>query len=112
MKKLQDKLPLISLVVLCCTFLYTCNTNRNVNKQIKKNINLVSTIDSLKTEIQSLSDSTMSTTEFQTRLELEGYKISARNLYYNNAIVRTKERPDDIMHKYNQEIDKLTKKLK
>ena len=40
------------------------------------------------------------------------YKISKRNLYYNNAIIRTKERPDDIMHKYDIEIEKLTKKLK
>jgi predicted small secreted protein len=111
MKKFQEKIPIITLVLLCCTFLYTCNTNRNVGKVIKENKQLVTTVDSLKTEITILSDSTISASEFQTRLELEGYKASARNLYYNNAIIRTKERPDDVMHKFNVEIERLTKKL-
>jgi hypothetical protein len=69
-------------------------------------------VDSLKTEIKVLVDSTITLNNFQLLLELEGYKISKRNLYYNNAIIRTKERPDDIMHKYDIEIEKLTKKLK
>jgi len=99
MKKFLENIPLVTLTLLCCVFLYTCNTNRNVNKVIKKNAELTLTIDSLKSD-------------FQTRLEIEGYKISARTLYDNNAVVRTKERPDDIMHQYDVEIQKLSKKLK
>ena len=112
MNKFQEKIPFITLILLCCTFLYTCNTNGNVKKVIKENKELITVVDSLKTELTILSDSTMKSSEFQTRLELEGYKISNRNLYYNNAIIRTKVRPDDIMHKYNAEIERLTKKLK
>jgi len=112
MEKFQAKIPFITLILVCCTYLYTCNTNRNVGKVIKENKEMSSSIDSLKTEITNLSDSTISAEEFQIRLELEGYKISNRNLYYNNAIIRTKVRPDDIMHKYNAEIERLTKKLK
>ncbi len=112
MKKFLDKLPLITFILLCCTFLYTCNANRNSNKAIKENKSLILQVDSLKSEISVLSDSTITSSEFQTLLELEGYKISKRNLYYNNAIVRTKVRPDDVMHQYDVEIEKLTKKLK
>ena len=97
---------------MSCTFLYTCNSNRNSSKVIKENKKLTLEVDSLKTEIKVLADSTITLSEFQLLLELEGYKISKRNLYYNNAIIRTKERPDDIMHEYDIEIEKLTKKLK
>jgi predicted small secreted protein len=112
MEKFLDKLPIITFVILCCTFLYTCNTNRNASKVIKTNNKLIAQVDSLKDEIKILSDSAINTSDFKLILELEGYKISKRNLYYTNAIVRTKERPDDVMHKYDQAIESLTKKLK
>ena len=112
MKKIIEKLPIITLVLLCCTFLYMCNTNRNSNKVIKGNRNLTNQVDSLRREIETLTDSLVSPSEFKLLLELEGFKISKRNLYYNNAIVRTRERPDDVMHKYDIEIEKLTKKIK
>tara|TARA_R110000796_G_scaffold159388_6_gene276224 strand:- start:1541 stop:1885 length:345 start_codon:yes stop_codon:yes gene_type:complete len=113
MKQFQEKtLPFITAILLCCTFLYTCSTNRTTDKVLKSNVELVLTVDSLTQEVKTLSDSTISISDIELRLELEGYKVSARNLYYNNAIIRTKERPDDIMYKYNQEIEKLTKKIK
>lgn len=112
MKKFLEKLPLITFGLLCCTFLYTCSTSRTSGKVAKENKKLILQVDSLKSEINVLIDSTITLSEFQLLLELEGYKISKRNLYYNNAIIRTKERPDDIMHEYDIEIEKLTKKLK
>lgn len=112
MKKFLDKLPLITFILLGCTFLYTCNSNRNSSKVIKENKKLTEQVDSLKKEISSLKDSSITTSKFKLLLELEGYKISKRNLYYTNAIVRTKERPDDVMHKYDEQIEKLNKKLK
>jgi hypothetical protein len=112
MKKLQDKLPLITLGLLVCTFLVTCSANRTIGKLEKQNKEFSTNVTSLETLVDSLYTLTIPSDELQTRLELEGYKISARNLYYNNAIVRTKVRPDDVMHDYNQKIDELTKKLK
>lgn len=112
MKKFLEKLPLITLGLLCCTFLYTCNANRNSSKVVKENKKLTIQVDSLKNEVKRVSENTISMEDFQTLLELEGYKISKRNLYYTNAIVRTKERPDDVMNKYDAEIEKLSKKLK
>ena len=112
MNKFQEKIPLITLVLMCCMFFYTCSTNRTSNKVYKENKKLVKTLDSLKTEVTVLSDSTISSSEFQLYLELEGYKQSSRNLYHDNAIIRTKERPDDIMHMYNEKITELTKKIK
>tara|TARA_R110000737_G_scaffold210872_1_gene228459 strand:- start:3624 stop:3965 length:342 start_codon:yes stop_codon:yes gene_type:complete len=111
MKQFQEKIPFITLVLLFCTFLYTCSSNRTINKVEKENKTLILTVDSLKSQVNVVSDSTISITQFQILLELEGYKQSSRNLYHDNAIIRTKERPDDVMHSYNKEIEKLTKKL-
>lgn len=109
MKKVLENINYISLAILSCTFLYTCNSNRTL-KKIHKDLE-----DIQYTQIESLNklekiDSTMS--DFKTLLEIEGYKISKRNLYYNNAIIRTTVRPDDVMHEYDMEIEKLSKKLK
>ena len=112
MEKFKKNIQFIILGLLCCTFFYTCSTNSKTNKLYKQNKVLTTQVDSLTNELNTIKNSTISSEELQTRLELEGYKTSARNLYYNNAIVRTKERPDDIMRQYQEKIDELTKKLK
>ncbi len=112
MEKFKKNIHFIILSILCCTLFYTCSTNNKSKKVYKQNKTLVSKIDSLCIELESVKSSTITIEELQTRLELEGYKTSARNLYYNNAIVRTKERPDDVMREYQEKIDELTNKLK
>lgn len=49
--------------------------------------------------------------EFDTKLEIEGYEISKRMLYDNNAIIRTSIRPDDRMNEYDQKIKELENNL-
>ena len=102
MNKFKENISFITLTLLCCTFLYTCNTSRNTEKILKTNKELQNVVD-------SLQKNTVTKTEFKKVVELEGYKQSIRNLYHDNAIIRTKERPDDIMQKYNQEIERLSK---
>ena len=145
MEKFKEKLPFLTIIILCCTFLYTCNTNSNIKRVLEKSngfklsidslkhetsklqdsiisINQLEllekcksfklSIDSLKNETSKLQDSTISINYLEILLELEGYKQSSRNLYHNNAIIRSKERPDDVMHGYNVKIDELTKQLR
>lgn len=47
--------------------------------------------------------------EIQRTVAIEGFKVSKRMLYDNNAIVRTQIRPDDQMNAYDKEIEKLEK---
>jgi hypothetical protein len=44
-------------------------------------------------------------------MEIEGYEISKRMLYDQNAIVRTTVRPDDRMNEYDKKIKELQEKI-
>jgi len=60
-------------------------------------------------------DSTVATkpskAETERIIKVEGLRISKRNLYDQNAIVRTTIRPDDRMNDYDSEIDSLSKDM-
>lgn len=47
--------------------------------------------------------------EMDTIIRREGYRISKRDLYGQNAVVRTTARPDDLMNEYDQAIDSLSR---
>ena len=75
-------------------------------------------ITELKNIIGSIKDSTYTMVELDNKLEEQkinneiiGYEISYRMLYDNNSVVRTKERPDDIMNNYIEKINELERKL-
>jgi hypothetical protein len=115
MNKYTDKLELHSILVIvsfCILFIGNCSNNRNINNVHKQNESLVQKVDSLQRSMTVIADSSVSKNEMQILLEIEGYKSSARNLYHQNYIVRTKERPDDIIFQYNQKIETLSKQLK
>jgi hypothetical protein len=44
-------------------------------------------------------------------MKIEGLKISKRTLYDWNSIVRTVQRPDDVIKKYDDEINQFEKML-
>jgi hypothetical protein len=50
--------------------------------------------------------------ELDVRMSIEGYEVSKRMLYDQNAIVRTVQRPDDRMNEYDAKIKQLREKLK
>jgi len=96
---MKDKLPLIIVsIALFISLLSTCNSCNTSRKQDSANKRM----DSLRTEIRNVN----------TNIEIEGYKISRRVVYDNNAIVRTTARPDDVINEYNKEIEKLEKQIK
>jgi hypothetical protein len=74
-----------------------CTNSRRIAKVEKQHKNLVQRIDSTYL------------IELKKAVEVEGLKISKRTLYDWNSVVRTAVRPDDRMHEYDQQIDKLEK---
>lgn len=81
-------------------FFATCGTKSKIEKLEKKVISLEETIrfnDSLDREINNIDR------------EILMYETSREVVYNWNAIVRTTERPDDVMNKYNSKIGELLK---
>jgi len=76
----------------------SCKTNSELSILKKENIQMQSKMDSFQTKLPII-------------IQIEGFKISKRMLYDNNSVVRTKERPDDIMVTYDTKIEELEKKL-
>lgn len=82
------------------TMMNTCNSCSTKREIVK-----------VKSDVDSLKQTTVSSDEFNLVLKEEGYKISKRMLYDNNTIVRTTVRPDDKMNEYDKEIEKLQKEI-
>jgi hypothetical protein len=83
----------------------SCGTNREVSKLKKEVGDLNYKVDSLTTNIYTKP-------ELDIRMSIEGYEISKRMLYDQNAIVRTIVRPDDRMNEYDSKIKELRAKIK
>ena len=81
-------------------FFSTCGTKSKIEKLEKKVVSLETTIhfnDSIDREIANIDR------------EISIYETSREVVYNWNAIVRTVERPDDLMNKYNSKISELSK---
>ncbi len=99
---------LILIIIGMIVLLNTCGTNGNINKtgkRIDKLENAVSKTDS----ILSLK---ISTEKMDILLKINALEIAREVVYTNNAIVRTTERPDDVINGYNTKIKDLEEKLK
>jgi hypothetical protein len=83
-------------------FFSTCGTKSKIEK-VEKRFNAVLYNDSIQGEINSIDREIL-------------LNETSREVVYNwNAIVRTTERPDDVMNKYNlkiKELEKQKEKLK
>jgi polyhydroxyalkanoate synthesis regulator phasin len=81
-------------------FFSTCGTKSKIDKLEKRVNNLENTInynDSINKEMSNIDR------------EILLYETSREVVYNWNAIVRTTERPDDVMNKYNSKITELQK---
>lgn len=93
---------LIITVFNLMIFFSTCGTKSKIEK-VEKKFNNVLYNDSLQMEMNSIDR------------EILLYETSREVVYNWNAIVRTTERPDDVMNKYNlkiKELEKVKEKLK
>lgn len=82
----------------------SCSTQKD-NQKLRKEV------DSLNTTVQSLKAKSYDKQQLDIRIAIEGYEISKRMLYDQNAIVRTTVRPDDRMNEYDKKIKELQEKL-
>lgn len=97
--KILGKYGIIMLLVFSLlTFFNTCGTKSAI-KQTNKRISELEKRDSLNIEIQSIQD------------EIISLETSKRTLYDWNTVIRTTQRPDDLMNQYDSKIKELRKKL-
>lgn len=82
-----------------------CNSSR-------KEASIRKAVDSLQTQVSIMSSKIYDKDELDVRMSIEGYEVSKRMLYDQNAIVRTVQRPDDRMNEYDAKIKQLREKLK
>ena len=96
-----NKWGLVIITFLCVMiFFSTCGTKSKIDKLEKKVTTLENTIsfnDSINKEMSNIDR------------EILMYETSREVVYNWNAIVRTSERPDDVMNKYNSKISELQK---
>ncbi len=94
-----NKWGLIITILFCIAiFFNTCGVKGNQEQLEKKVKSLEQTIafnDSINKEINSVER------------EILMYETAREIVYTNNAIVRTTERPDDVMNEYGQKIKAL-----
>jgi hypothetical protein len=92
----------LGIITFFCVMIFfsTCGTKSKIDKLEKKVNNLENTInynDSINKEMSNIDR------------EILLYETSREVVYNWNAIVRTTERPDDVMNKYNSKITELQK---
>lgn len=63
-------------------------------------------------QVDSLIKVIPTETRIEKKMEIEGLKSSRRTLYDWNSVVRTTQRPDDLINQYNKDIDKLNEEIK
>jgi pyruvate/2-oxoacid:ferredoxin oxidoreductase beta subunit len=103
-------LKTVTILLVVCTFLLfisTCNSCSSKNNSSKSN----KEIDKLNYKIDSLYGMIYTKEELDIRTEIINLEASKEILYQWNAVVRTKERPDDATNEYEKRIKELKKKL-
>lgn len=105
---LRDYGIILLVLVLLINTLQTCNSRRQAEKNYKQIEINTKRIDSI---VANKNIFILQQEELGLLLHINGYQISKRMLYDNNAIIRKITRPDDQMNIYDQEILKLEKEL-
>lgn len=111
MKTILEKLNKFGVIAIYALIIMTAVNGCNSCSAKKENVKLRKEVDSLSVTIQALGNKTYDKKELDIRIAIEGYEISKRMLYDQNAIVRTTVRPDDRMNQYDQKIKELQEKL-
>lgn len=112
MKKLLDFINKFGTIIIIALglliFMNTCGTKSNIERtgrridKLEQSVNKTDSILTLK----------ISSDKMDILLKINALEIAREVVYTNNAIVRTAERPDDVINKYNAQIKDLQEKLK
>jgi hypothetical protein len=112
MTKLKIQLEKFMLIPIYGIFILSLFGGLRGCNSTKENTKLRKEIVELSLQIDSLRSQTYTKEQADIRFSIEGYEISKRMLYDQNAIIRTVVRPDDRMNQYDTKISELRKKLK
>jgi len=107
MNFLNKYLTIAIYVLIALTMINGCNScaSKKESQHLRKDV------DSLTIVVKDLRANTYDKKELDVRMSIEGYEVSKRMLYDNNVVVRTTQRPDDIMVGYDAKIKELRSKL-
>jgi hypothetical protein len=108
MEKTKSSLPIVAIILMSLVFFNTCGTKGKIKSLSKEVTKLEITV----AKQDSIIANTVSAEDLKLIIEVEGLKISKRNLYDQNSIIRTTIRPDDKMNEYDEEIEAIEEKLK
>lgn len=111
MKTIVEKLNKFVMFAIYLLLVVTMINGCNGCSSQKENVKLRKEVDSLNITVQNLKDNSYTKKELDIRMEIEGYNISKRMLYDQNAVIRTTRRPDDILIEYDTKIKELRGKL-
>ncbi len=87
----------------------SCRTYTNINSQKESDKRVK---DSLIIVIDKMNKNMYNKDQIGLLFEKNFYQISKEVVYTNNAIVRTTERPDDVIKKYDDNIKRIDQDLK
>lgn len=109
MDKKQFRILIIVIGLLgLMTMMNTCNSC-STKRQIMDLKGQVDTVKIKMEKIPTVNYMNDFKSDVNILFQIEGFRISKRMLYDNNAIIRTTIRPDDRMNGYDMEIQKLQK---
>ena len=112
MKKVLDFLNKYGNVVLIfiglLLILNTCGTKGNIERNGRR----IDKLEKAVTTTDSILSLKISSAKMDILLKINALEIAREVVYTNNAIVRTSERPDDVINDYNNQIKELQEKLK
>jgi hypothetical protein len=98
---------LILILLGFVIFMSTCGTKGNIERNGRRIDKLEKTVATT----DSILSSKISSDRMAILLKINALEIAREVVYTNNAIVRTTERPDDVINKYNNQIKELQEKL-
>lgn len=112
MNKILDflnKFGMLILVIMGILILLgTCGTKGNIERNGRR----IDKLEKVVLSTDSIMSLKISSERMDILLKINALEISREVVYTNNAIVRTAERPDDVINAYNNEIKELQEKLK
>lgn len=97
------KVVVISLFFLI--FVQNCSQSGKISTEAKNN-------KAISEKIAILEKNSITTEQLQILLEIHSLETARKVVYDNNTIIRTTQRPDDVMNAYDQKIKDLKSKLK
>lgn len=102
---LEKNFKTIVLVLFSLIMFHHCSLNGKLKQQVKTN-------EQLAEKIYVLEKNDITREELEVLLEIHSLETARRVVYDNNTIVRTTQRPDDVMNQYDVKIKELKSKLK